>query len=236
MFTKSAQYYDLIYSSFKDYLDEARKITDLIERLNPNAQTILDVACGTAEHAKILSENYNYQVDGIDLDENLLEIARQKNPTARFEVADMTNFNLEKQYDIVMCLFSAIGYVRTLENVTKTLICFKNHLLPNGLIIIEPWFTPDIWKPGQIHLKTVETDNLKVCRMGTTDCVGKLSILHFEYLIGTPTEIQHEIEDHEIGLFTIEEILQCFAEAGLEVNYDPNGISGRGLYTAKAIV
>ncbi len=40
MFTKSAQYYDLIYSSFKDYLDEARKITDLIERLNPNAQTI----------------------------------------------------------------------------------------------------------------------------------------------------------------------------------------------------
>ena len=236
MCTKSAQYYDFIYSSFKDYLSEAGKIANLIQGLNPNAQTILDVACGTGEHAKILSENYNYKVDGIDLDENLLEIARQKNPKARFEAADMTNFNLGKQYDIVMCLFSAIGYVGTLENVTKTLECFKNHLLPNGLIIIEPWFTPDTWKPGQIHLKTVETDNLKVCRMGTTDCVGNLSTLHFEYLIGTPTGIQHEIEDHEIGLFWVEEMLQCFAEAGLAVNYDSTGISGRGLYTAKAIV
>lgn len=236
MFTKSAQYYDLIYSSFKDYTSEAEKIASIIQKHHPNENTILDVACGTAEHAKILNENYNYKVDGIDLDENLLEIARQKNPDSRFEVADMTNFDLGQKYDIVMCLFSAIGYVKTLENVTKTLQCFKNHLLPNGLIIVEPWFTPDSWKPGQIHLKTVETDNLKVCRMGITDCVGNLSTLRFEYLIGTPTEIQHEIEDHEVGLFTVEEMLQCFQDAGLEVDYDSIGISGRGLYTAKAKV
>ncbi len=236
MFTKSAQYYDLIYASFKDYPSEAEKIANLIHKLNPNAQTILDVACGTGEHAKILSENYSYLVDGIDLDENLLEIARQKNPRARFEAADMIDFDLGKKYDIVMCLFSAIGYVRTLENLRKTLVCFRNHLSANGLIIVEPWFAPDNWKPGQLHLKTAETDNLKVCRIGITDRVGNLSKLRFEYLIGTPTEIQHETEHHELGLFTVEEMMQSFQNAGLESDYDSTGISGRGLYTANTIV
>lgn len=236
MFTKSAQYYDLIYSSFKDYSSEAEKISKIIKTLSPKAQTILDVACGTAEHAKLLNENYNYQVDGIDLDENLLEIARQKSPNARFEIADMTNFQLGKQYDIVMCLFSAIGYVKTLENVRKTLQCFRNHLSPNGSIIIEPWFTPDGWEAGHIYMKTVESDNLKVCRMSISKRDGNLSKLHFEYLIGTSEEIQHETEYHELALFTVEEMMNCFEAIGLEVDYDAIGISGRGLYTAKAIV
>lgn len=236
MFTKSAQYYDLIYSSFKDYASEAEKIANLIQSLNPKAQTILDVACGTAEHAKLLNENYNYKVDGIDLDENLLEIARQKNPASRFEAADMTNFDLGRKYDIVMCLFSSIGYVKSLEKVRKTLQCFKGHLSPNGLIIVEPWFTPDTWSPGQLYMKTAEIENIKVCRMSISERIGNLSKLRFEYLIGTSEEIQHEKEYHELGLFTVEEMRQCFETAGLETDYDSTGISGRGLYTAKAIV
>jgi len=234
MFAKSAQYYDLIYSSFKDYPSEAGKIARLIQKLNPNAQTVLDVACGTAEHAKFLNENYNYNVDGIDLDEDLLAMARRKIPNARFEAADMTNFHLGRQYDVVMCLFSSIGYVRSLENVRKTLGCFKNHLSPGGLIIIEPWFTPDSWTSGRIDMKTVESENLKICRMSMIDREGNLSKIRFEYLIGTAEEIHHEIEYHELGLFTVEEMTQCFREARLESNYDPDGIFGRGLYVAKA--
>ena len=233
MFAKSAQYYDLIYSSFKDYQSEAGKIACLIQKLNPNALTILDVACGTAEHAKFLNENYNYNVDGIDLDEDLLAMARRKIPGTRFEAADMTNFHLGQQYDVVMCLFSSIGYVRSLENVRKTLGCFKNHLSPGGLIIIEPWFTPDSWTPGRIDMKTVESENLKICRMSLTDCEGNLSKIRFEYLIGAAEEIRHEIESHELGLFTVEEMTQCFHEVGLESSYDPDGIFGRGLYVAR---
>jgi ubiquinone/menaquinone biosynthesis C-methylase UbiE len=232
MFTKSARYYDLIYSSFKDYQSEAEKIAGLIQQLNPNAQTILDVACGTGEHARLLHENHNYGVDGIDLDEELLAAARRKTPRAKFEIADMTNFRLGRQYDVVMCLFSSIGYVRSLENVRKTLSCFKEHLLPGGLIIIEPWFTPESWKPGQIYMKTVESEDLKICRMSLSDREGTLSKLRFEYLIGTTEEIRHETEDHELGLFTVEEMTQSFQETGLESDYDPEGIFGRGLYIA----
>ena len=37
MFSASAQFYDLIYSTFKDYVAEAEQITSLLRRLNPSA-------------------------------------------------------------------------------------------------------------------------------------------------------------------------------------------------------
>jgi hypothetical protein len=42
MFTKSARFYDAIYS-WKDYEDEARKVVALISARNPAARTLLDV-------------------------------------------------------------------------------------------------------------------------------------------------------------------------------------------------
>jgi len=233
MFAKSAKYYDLIYSSFKDYRAESETIASLIRRLHPSAATILDVACGTAEHARFLTENHQYKVDGIDLDDSLLEIARQKLPQAQFEIADMIKFDLEKRYDVVTCLFSSIGYVQTLANVVATLQCFRRHLSPEGVIIVEPWFSPDKWEPGRIYMKTADLNDLKVCRMSSSNREGSLSKLRFEYLIGSAEGIFHEIEDHVLGLFTVDEMKQCFEKAGLIADFDPQGIFGRGLYVAR---
>ena len=81
MYSRTAQYYDLIYG-FKDYSAEAEKITALIREELPTANTILDVACGTAEHAKLLSEQF--EVNGIDLEPAFIEIAREKSLPASF--------------------------------------------------------------------------------------------------------------------------------------------------------
>src|SRR5262245_44520224 len=49
MFTKTIEYYDLMYS-FKHYDEEANKIRALIRQEHPAPSTVLDVACGTGEH------------------------------------------------------------------------------------------------------------------------------------------------------------------------------------------
>ena len=41
-------------------------------------------------------------------------------------------------------------------------------------------------------------------------------------------------EVHELGLFTTAELLQTFRDAGLDADYDPKGLTDRGLYIAKA--
>jgi 2-polyprenyl-3-methyl-5-hydroxy-6-metoxy-1,4-benzoquinol methylase len=123
MFGLSSKYYDVIYS-FKDYKREAELIRNYIAKHVLNCRTILDVACGTGQYAFYLKNQY--LIDGIDLNPEFISIAKRKNPEGNFYVADMTNFTLNKKYDVVMCLFSSIGYVQTLDNVVRTLGCFKD--------------------------------------------------------------------------------------------------------------
>ena len=62
---------------------------------------------------------------------------------------------------------------------------------------------------------------------------GRLSVIQFDYLIGSPDGILHRSERHEAGLFTVDEMKSCFEEAGLSVEHEPEGIFGRGIYTAR---
>ncbi|MGD8818096.1 MAG: class I SAM-dependent methyltransferase, partial [Acidobacteriota bacterium] len=127
MFSESAQLYDLIYSSFKDYPAEAAFIAERLRRERPGCRPVLDAACGTGEHARLLAEEHGFEVDGIDVEPGFIEIARSKNPGGRFRVADMADFSLSQRYDAVICLFSSIGYLKTLERVTAALRCFTAH-------------------------------------------------------------------------------------------------------------
>ncbi len=233
MFSKSAELYDKIYFEFKDYKTEAQKISELLKGEHSASRTLLDVACGTGEHAKILRDQHGFKVDGIDLDDKLVSLAQRKNSEGNFCRADMVDFDLDKTYDVVMCLFSSIGYVKTLSRVTLALERFKAHTNDGGLILVEPWFAPEELTPGKISINTAQTEELSIARMGYSQVRDRISTLHFEYLIGTPGKVDHEIERHELGLFTVDEMRQCFKDAGLVATFDEDGISGRGLYTAR---
>ncbi len=232
MYTESYKYYDRIYSKFKDYNSECDKILNLLKDKQPNARTILDVAVGTGEHARILSEKGDYIIDGVDIMPEMVEIARSKKQTGEFFVGDMTNFDLGRKYDIVMCLFSSIGYVRSLENVANTLNCLKRHINDDGIMLVEPWFTPEVARHGYFDCTMADENDIKIARMSHTEIDGRIHRIHFQYLVGTKDGIEHLTEVHEMGLFTKEEMLGSFAKVGLKVEYDEKGLFGRGLYIA----
>jgi hypothetical protein len=97
----------------------------------------------------------------------------------------------------------------------------------------EPWLTPEAVRPGHVSVHTAESDSLTVCGMSHMEVDGRVSRVHFEYLIGRPEGIRHVSEVHELGLFTIAELLDCFRSAGFSVDHDPAGLMGRGLYVAR---
>ena len=58
MFSKTAQYYDIIYS-FKDYQAETNRIVDIINREKRSiGNRLLDVACGTGLHMDYRSKHF----------------------------------------------------------------------------------------------------------------------------------------------------------------------------------
>ena len=96
MFTKSEAIYDAIYSTMKNYADEAQQIHTLIQQYKHSPGTrLLDVACGTGGHLPFLQQHYS--VEGLDLDEQMLAIARERNPGVIFYQADMVDFSLNQQ-------------------------------------------------------------------------------------------------------------------------------------------
>ena len=228
MFTKSVQYYDKIYS-FKDYRAECDVLCAVIDQhLLSGGGQLLEVACGTGRHVEYLQDRF--EVEGLDISADLLEVARQRNPGVPFHLANMIDFDLGRAFDVVTCLFSSIGYVKTLENLSKAVAAMARHLSPGGVLIIEPWFTPENWHPDTVHAALIDEPELKIARVNTSFVEGRLSYFDLHHLIGTPEGTEHFVERHELGLFETQEMSAAFAAAGLEVTYDAEGLTGRGLY------
>jgi SAM-dependent methyltransferase len=231
MFSKTARYYDDIYSS-KDYRAEASRVVTIVrDNVCSESSRLLDVACGTGCHIEYLRQHFD--IDGLDLTQELLDIAHTRNPGISFYHADMVDFSLDQEYDAVICLFSSIGYVKTLDRLHRAVACMVRHLRAGGLLLIEPWFTPDSWRPGSVHAILVDRPDLKIARVNTSFVDGRLSYFDLHYLIGTSEGTEHLVERHELGLFERDEMRAAFADAGLDVDYDAEGLTGRGLYIAR---
>ena len=160
----------------------------------------------------------------------MLELARQKQADIPLHHWNMINFDLGHPFDAITCLFSSIGYVKTISRLNQAVGNMARHLKPGGVLLVEPWFTPENWNTGTVHALFVDKPDLKIARMNISKRKGRLSFFTLHYLVATPEGIEHFTELHELGLFTEDEYLEAFRAAGLEVIHDHEGLDGRGLY------
>ncbi len=228
-YAEAAEYYDLLYRTQKDYAAEARLLTWVIQSRNPEARTLLDVGCGTGAHARALIDA-GFAVDGVDLEPAFVRIAAEKCPEGRFRVADMLLLESDRRYDVVTCLFSAIGYVRTAEGLQEAVRRMGTLLAPGGTLLVDPWFEPGQLTHGRITTLVAEGEGHSVCRMSRTVVEGRMSRLEFEYLVGRESGVERRSELHELGLFTQGEMEEAFSRAGLAVERQSGALRTRGLY------
>jgi SAM-dependent methyltransferase len=228
MFSQSQRFYDAIYS-WKDYAEEAQRLKRFIAQHKRSAgHALLDVACGTGGHIPYLRDDFAYE--GLDLDPEMLALARNRFPDIPFHQGDMVTFSLGRQFDVVCCLFSSIAYTRTAPRLYQAIATMAAHVCPGGVIVIAPFLTPDAWDPGHPYALFVDQPDLKIARMNVSRADGTVALLNFHYLVATPEGVEHFTEHHELGLFTDAEYRAAFAQAGLDVTYDAEGLIGRGLY------
>jgi len=230
MFERSAKLYDAIYA-WKDYAAETERLCEFISNHKTSAgNTLLDVACGTGGHIPYLRERF--EVEGLDLNEDFVRIARERHPGITIHSGDMIETDLERRFDVVTCLFSAIGYVKTQDCLDLAVANMARHVAPGGVLIIEPWLSPDTWKgahqPPSVNV--AEDPEFKAVRMIVWEQEGNIVSSDFHYLVGSTDGVEHFTERHEVGLFTDEEYCAAFERSGLEVTHDKEGLMGRGLF------
>ena len=229
-FNELASYYDLIYS-WKNYQQEANKIKSLIAKYKKSAgNDLLEVACGTGKHIQYLKDSFS--ILATDANKAMLTIAKRNFPDVAFKQADMIQMDLGKTFDIIICLFSAIGYIKTYSNLNKTIKNFAQHLKPGGIVILEPWFTESTYISGLPTMTTYDSENTKIARLCVCKKKGILSIMDMHYLISEKDQsTQHFVERHELALFDINKILSIMDKFGLKTKFLKNGLmKDRGLY------
>jgi ubiquinone/menaquinone biosynthesis C-methylase UbiE len=230
LYGELAKYYDLIYS-FKDYKKEAARIKALITKYKKSeGKELLDVACGTGHHLKYLKDEFS--CTGVDISEQILDVAKKNAEGVTFEKADMTTLNLGKEFDVITCLFSSIGYVKTCKNLRKTIRNFSRHLKKGGGVLIEPWHTKLTYIPSSPHMETYDGKDIKIARLNVSELIGSLSVMDMHYLIAERAKgVKHFVDRHELGLFEVDETLRIMKEAGLQSKFLKRGlIPERGMF------
>lgn len=224
-----APYYDLIYAA-KDYKNEAMYIKDLISQYKTSTgNDLLDVACGTGNHLNQLKNEFS--CTGVDINQEILHIAQKNVTGVTFIKGDMTTVDLNKKFDVVLCLFSSIGYARTYEKLRKTLFNFAAHTKSGGVVIVEPWLTKADFSQGLPHMTVYDGEDIKIARLSTSRIQNNISIIDMHYLIAEKDkEIKYVAEQHELGLFDIDKTLTYMGEAKLKAEFLEKGLTGeRGI-------
>jgi ubiquinone/menaquinone biosynthesis C-methylase UbiE len=232
LYTDLAQYYDQIYH-WKDYRKEVSKIRRIIRKHKRSpGNSLLDVACGTGKHISYLRRDF--RCVGVDGSEEMLAVARRKVSGVEFVRGNMTDFNLGREFDVVLCLFSSIGHLRTRQDLRRAAFNFARHLKKGGVLIIEPWITGAQWKDKTVHMQIYDTEPLKIIRLNYSTTDGTFSLLDERYLIGKKGKgIDYYEDHHALRFFEPDVFLSALRKAGLEAQFTEESLMpGRGLVIA----
>jgi SAM-dependent methyltransferase len=172
VFGNYARYYDLLYHD-KDYAGEAQFIHNLIQSQAPAAQTILELGCGTGNHAMLLAKA-GYDIHGVDLSLEMLEGAKQRcaqlpqelAAKLKFTQGDIRQVRIDAKFDVVLSLFHVISYQTTNEDLLAAFETAKLHLSPGGIMIFDVWYGPTVLsEPPVVRVKRLEDESIQVTRI-----------------------------------------------------------------------
>jgi SAM-dependent methyltransferase len=180
IFSNYARYYDLMYQD-KDYVGEAQFIHQLIQTHAPVATSILELGCGTGNHATLLAKE-GYQVHGVDLSQEMLGYANERSDRLspalaarlKFSQGDLRQVRLvgvasqneNCRFDVVLSLFHVISYQTTHHDLLAAFETAKAHLVPGGILIFDVWYGPAVLSdPPTVRIKRLEDESIQVTRI-----------------------------------------------------------------------
>ena len=222
LYTELAAYYDRIYW-WKDYAQEVDFLLKVLHRYGVRGKRILEVACGTGNHTKLLAAA-GYRVTGVDVSDDMLAIARRKvGGRATFVRGEMRNLDqvVEGTYDAAVCLFSAISYNLTTSDLKKTLHGLFDHTRKGGVTVFDTHFTKKGFMDGNRGEDIFDDGEAMGARLSFSRRRGKTGEITFSYLIKDgPKVLMVRNDVHRLGLFDP----QDFRKAMREVGFDRIGV------------
>jgi ubiquinone/menaquinone biosynthesis C-methylase UbiE len=214
LYKKFAGYYDKIYEKL-DHKKESEFIKWVVNKYGGSeSNLLLDIACGTGRHAYFLKDDFG--ILGVDINEEMLKIAREKVPDVEFITGDMKKLDLGRKFDVLICMFSAMNYNVTFEELKLTLTNFYGHLNKGGILIFDLGINKDNWVEGHLSVDTVVAEDLKLARISKARLEGEVLNSNFIFLVKENGKIDFDIDEHKLGIFEIKKVNELMEDMGFE--------------------
>jgi SAM-dependent methyltransferase len=216
-----AELYDLFHEDKPYEAEAAFADKQLREHSDGPTRRLLDVACGTGQHAAWF-QALGWSIVGVDQSEDMLRIARQRvRQEARFLRQDMRSLDVPtRDFDAAICLFDSIGYAKTNAAVLETLAGIRQHLRADGLMLLEFWHAPAMVRGYEpLRVRQWQLDKERVVRVSRTELFIPEQVARVSYSVlrlhsdGTFREWN---ENHENRFFQVQEMALFLADAGFE--------------------
>ena len=101
-----------------------------------SVKTAMDLACGTGVLCEMLHKA-GISASGMDFSEGMIRIAKERNPAIHYDVADMTTYCPDAEFDLVTCTGDAINHISKLADVEKIFRNVYDYTADGGYFIFD---------------------------------------------------------------------------------------------------
>lgn len=133
---KFASIYDRLIKADIDYGKIAKFVENIVDEAGFGKGIVLDLACGSG----ILTEKLKklgYDMIGIDLSVDMLNIAKENNPDILYLCQDMREFELYGTVDCICCMTDALNYITEENELLEVFRLAKNYLNPGAPFVFD---------------------------------------------------------------------------------------------------
>jgi SAM-dependent methyltransferase len=225
-----AALYDLrARSRGRDCDAEARDVAHRIVRLHPAARSLLDVACGTGAHLQTFRRRFDH-VEGLELAPAMRERAQRRLPGVTIHAGDMRAFGLGRAFDAVTVLGVGFAFLRTVAELRAAARRVADHLVPGGVVVVEPWWLPDRYVDHYVGSDLVRDGDRVLARVSHTERRDGAAHMEARWVVGDATGLRSFTTTDAFTLFARQDYEAALEGAGCTVSFEEPWLTGRGIF------
>lgn len=208
------EFYKLISQSYdkvgiSDYsITVGKSILEFFKKEHSNREfkKNLDICCGTGTLCNFFEEN-GIKSKGVDISEDMLNIAREKYPEIEFIGSDIILYEDNAQYDFITCTNDALNYILDIDDL-KTV--FKN---VNSWLYVDGYFIFDLIAGHLMpeYLVKQQTDDFKIIYKSN---ILDNDLIHMITYYYENDELVWQHEDYDERIYNTEDILNLLNDTG----------------------
>jgi len=224
IYSSLAPIYDEIMKDV-DYEDWADYVDAIIQELRPEAETILELACGTGRVAMYLDELECYKITATDFSQQMLDVGKNiaefRDMKIEWQQLDFFDINLDKKFDVVLSLFDSVNYILKDEDVLKMLTNVEKVMHEDSIFIFD-FTTPahSEYVAEMLNDEGITPDNIRFERHSFYMPVEKIHVNEFdiEFLDkDKQTVLRREREVHRQRIYELKEIKHIVEQSNFEI-------------------